>query len=73
MNLKEMQMRANKHLHQMQDDCLTVPGTILHRLEKPVILKQNFSLIWFHASKKYCQHNFVSSNKRNEYKKFHIL
>ncbi len=45
MKLKDMS--GNKYLHEMQDYCLTVPGTILHRLEKPVILNKNLSLTFF--------------------------
>jgi hypothetical protein len=73
MNSKEMQMRGNKYLHEMKNYCLTVPGTILHRLEKPVILKQNFSLIWFTCKQKILPTQFFSSNERTEYKKFRIF
>jgi hypothetical protein len=72
MNSKEMQMRGDKYLHEMKNYCLAVPGTILHRLEKPVILKK-ITNMFILVSKKYRHHNFFPSNERAEYKKFRIL
>ncbi len=57
---------SDKYLHEMQDDCLTVSRTILHRLEKPVILKQFFYLYGLHVRKIYCHHNFFLQVESDE-------